>query len=60
MSDVVWELALSEYRVTDGLNWPHRLTTSYGGRKYDDLKLGNFKVNTTIDPKIFRPRTLER
>jgi len=60
MSDVEWELTLGEYRVSDGLNWPHRLTTSYGGRKYDDLKLGTYKVNSSIDDKTFRPRTLER
>ena len=60
MSDVEWELTLGEYHVSDGLNWPHRLTTSYGGRKYDDLKLGDFKVNSNIDAKTFRPRAIER
>ncbi|MEO7193161.1 MAG: hypothetical protein ABI051_19115 [Vicinamibacterales bacterium] len=60
MPDVEWQLAISEYRISDGLNWPHRLTTSYGGRKYDDLKLGNFKINSSIDTKTFRPRTAER
>lgn len=54
--DVQWQTTISDYRVADGLTWPHRMTTSFGGRKYEDLKLGAFKINPKIDARVFRVR----
>jgi hypothetical protein len=55
LDDVQWQLTIGDYRVADALNWPHRFTTSYGGRPWEDLKLGTFKLNPKIDPAVFRP-----
>ncbi len=55
LADLEWVTELGDYRVTDGLKWPHRWTTTYGGRKYDDLRLRDFKINLEIDPKTFTP-----
>jgi hypothetical protein len=56
LADVEWQVALADYKVADGLNWPHRMTTSYGGLKIEDLQLGKFKINPKIDPAVFAPR----
>jgi len=56
LADVEWQVVVADYKVADGLNWPHRMTTSYGGLKVDDLQLGKFKINPKIDPAVFTPR----
>jgi hypothetical protein len=55
MADVEWETTIGDYRVTDTVNWPHRLTTTFAGRKHEDWRLGKFKINPKIDLKRFRP-----
>jgi hypothetical protein len=55
MADVEWETTMSDYRSADSVNWPHRLATTYAGRKYEDWRLERFKINPKIDPKLFRP-----
>ena len=54
LPDVQWQMTVTDYRTEDGLNWPHRFTTSFGGHKFEDLRLGNFKINPKIDPETFR------
>jgi hypothetical protein len=56
LADVEWQVVLADYKVADGLNWPHRMTTSYAGHKAEDLQLGKFKINAKIDPAVFTPR----
>jgi hypothetical protein len=56
LADVEWQVVLANYKVADGVNWPHRMTTSYGGRKFEDLQLAKFKINPKIDPAVFAPR----
>lgn len=53
LAPVEWELVIGDYRRKDGLNWPHRLTTSMGGRKHDEVRLGTFKINPKVDPRQF-------
>lgn len=55
LDDVQWQLTVGDYRKADGLTWPHRFTSSYGGRKYEETKLGAYKINPKIDPAVFRP-----
>lgn len=54
LPDVTWQMTVGDYRPDTGLNWPHRFVTSFGGQKYEDLKLGAFKINPPIDPSTFR------
>jgi hypothetical protein len=53
LSDVQWEMVISDHKVADGLNWPRRLRVSYGGTKYQDFRISRYRLNPKIDPKIF-------
>lgn len=48
-------LYFSEYRLRDGLNWPHRLKETVSGRPVFETRLNNFKINPKIDDKRFDP-----
>jgi hypothetical protein len=54
LNDVQWQLTVADYRRANGINWPHRLTTEFGGRKWEDIKLGTYRVNSKIDAAMFR------
>lgn len=54
LADVQWQLTIADYRAANRLTWPHRLSTTFGGRKYEDVKLGTYRVNSKIDPGMFR------
>jgi hypothetical protein len=56
MPDVEWRLTVSKFKVADGLNWPHRFTTTVDGNRYEDIELGTFKINAKVDLKSFEPR----
>jgi hypothetical protein len=56
LPDVVWEMTISDYRQADGVNWPHRMATTIAGNNYEDLRLGRFRLNPSIDAKVFAPR----
>lgn len=47
-------LTLSDYRLANGVNWPHRLTERVAGEVLEDTKLGKFKVNGKIDQATFK------
>ena len=49
-------MTIADYRVADGLNWPHRMATTVGADKYEELRLGRFRLNPAIDAKVFAPR----
>jgi hypothetical protein len=53
LADVDWELTFGDYRASNGLTWPHRFTTAFDGKTWEDVHLGDFKINPKIDPKIF-------
>jgi hypothetical protein len=46
--------SISEYRVADGLNWPHRFTERVEGRVLEDMTLGKFKLNPKIPDSTFK------
>lgn len=56
MATVEWQMVIGDYKVADGLHWPHRFTTSFDGKPWEDLTLDKFKINPKIDPKTFDPR----
>jgi hypothetical protein len=47
-------LSLTEYRVADGLNWPHRFVERVEGKVLEDLRLGKFKLNPKIPESTFK------
>ena len=51
--DVLWRTVFSDYKLQDGLNWPHRLTTTVGDKPTDEMRLGKFKLNPKIDARRF-------
>lgn len=55
-ADVEWQTILSDYRKSDGIQWPHRLITLIAGQKYQDLRLGKFDINPKFSDSTFTPR----
>ena len=51
--DVTWRTVFSEFKVQDGLNWPHRVKEMVGDKVVEDIKLGKFKINPKIDARRF-------
>jgi len=49
------QLSLGDYRTSDGLTWPHRLTDRVEGQVAEDMKLGRFRINPKINPRTFKP-----
>lgn len=52
-SDVIWRTAFSDFKVQDGLNWPHRIKEMAGDKVTEETKLGKFKINPKIDARKF-------
>lgn len=57
LQDVEWAMTIRDYKLANGLNWPRRLTTTVGGRTWEDVRIAKFAINPKIDPKLFEPRT---
>ena len=53
LSDVQWVMTIGDYKVTDGVNWPRRLTTMYDGKRWEDIRVSKYRLNPKIDLKIF-------
>jgi hypothetical protein len=51
--DVMWRTTFSDFKVQDGLNWPHRVKKMAADKVVEDVKLGKFKINPKIDPRRF-------
>jgi hypothetical protein len=54
MPDVEHQMTISDYKVDNGLNWPHRFVDRVNGKVFEDVRLGKFKVNGKINPSAFR------
>ncbi len=52
---VEWRMLIADYKVADGLNWPHRFTTVVDGKTLEDERISTFTINPKIDPKTFKP-----
>lgn len=53
LPDVTWRVVFSEFKVQDGLNWPHRIKEMVGARVHEDMRFGKFKINPKIDARKF-------
>ena len=51
--DVLWRTVFSEFKLQDGVNWPHRVKEMVGDKVTGDMKLGKFKINPKIDARKF-------
>ncbi len=53
------QMRLSDRRLVNGLNLPHRITTYHNGIEVETIEFDEFEINQPIDPKKFeekRPR----
>jgi hypothetical protein len=48
-------LSFSDFKLADGLNWPHRLKEVVDGEVITETRLGKYKINPKLDPKRFEP-----
>ena len=55
LAPVEYQLYFEDFKLADGLNWPHRFVEKTGDRVWTTTRLGKFKLNPTIDPKHFDP-----
>lgn len=53
-------LTVSDYRLADGLNWPHRFTERVNGEVLEDMRLGRFKLNARIAEGTFSAPVVTR
>jgi hypothetical protein len=49
-------LYFSDFKIQDGLNWPHRLKEVVDGEVITETRLGKYKINPKIDPNRFDPK----
>ena len=47
-------LVISDYKVSKGLNWPHRFTEYVDGQLASDERVGGYSINPKIDPRRFQ------
>jgi hypothetical protein len=50
---VTWKITLSDFKLQDGLNWPHRFSSMVDGKPGEELRFGKFKLNPKIDERRF-------
>jgi hypothetical protein len=55
LADVVWEMTIGEYKLADGLNWPHRLVIFCAGEKHEEYRLGKYSINPKLSDNTFAP-----
>lgn len=54
--DVLWSMTIEDYKTDAGITWPRRFRTTIAGKRYEDVKLGKYKINQAIKPSVFEPR----
>ena len=55
-SQVQWSMTLEDYKTEAGITWPRRFRTSIAGKRFEDVRLGKYKINQAIKPSVFEPR----
>lgn len=53
MANIEYRRAVTDYKLQDGVRWPHRFTTRVGDRVSEDLRLGKFNLNKPIKASTF-------
>jgi hypothetical protein len=56
LTPVEWAVTFSDFKTEAGLTWPRRFVTTMGGRKYEDMRLGKYRINPQIKPHVFEPK----
>jgi hypothetical protein len=47
------QMRLSDRRLVNGLNLPHRITTYHNGQEVETIEFHEFEINQPINPKKF-------
>ena len=53
--DVALDISYQDWRVIDGVSFPHRILMSYGGAPRIEVVRSDLMVNPVFDPEIFVP-----
>lgn len=48
------QLSLADYRIVDGIKWPHRFVERVGGEVLEEVKISKFKVNAKVPDSKFK------
>jgi len=55
MPEEDWRMEITDYRVSNGFKWPHKLMSAIGDKIVEDIHYDRFVINPKIDPKTFTP-----
>jgi hypothetical protein len=50
-----YRIVFDDFKVVDGLKWPHRFTRKVGDLFVQTTRVRKYKLNPKIDPKLFDP-----
>ena len=50
------QMRLSDRRLVNGLNLPHRITTYHNGQEVETIEIDEFEINQPINPKKFEEK----
>jgi hypothetical protein len=53
LAPVTWKMTFADFKVQDGLNWPHRIRVTSSDKVTEDTRLGKFKINPKMDARKF-------
>lgn len=56
MADVEYRMALTEYKLDKGVQWPRRLTTTIGDQPFEAVRVNRYEINPKINPRTFEVR----
>ncbi|HEX4946467.1 MAG TPA: hypothetical protein VFZ34_07390, partial [Blastocatellia bacterium] len=50
------QMRLSDRRLVNGINLPHRITTYHNGIEVETIEFDEFEINQPINPKKFEEK----
>jgi hypothetical protein len=50
-----WRMTIADYRVSNGLKWPRKLTSAIGDKVLEEIHYERFTINPKISEKVFAP-----
>lgn len=56
MADVEYRMALTEYKLDKGVQWPRRLTTTIGDQAFEAVRVNRYEINPKISARTFEVR----
>jgi hypothetical protein len=54
-SAMEYQILFDDFKVVDGLKWPHRFTAKVGDLYVQTTRVRKYKLNPKIDPRLFDP-----